>query len=48
MIKYYFYGMLKKYKEVQKTYIFENLASVKAFQKHTIYTIENAIWEVKR
>ena len=48
MIKYYFCGMLEGFKEVQRTYIFENLASVKAFQKHTIYTIEDAVWEAKR
>ena len=48
MIKYYFYGMLKGFKEVQKTYLFDNMASVKAFQKHTIYTIEDAVWEAKR
>ena len=43
MIKYYFYGMLKDFKEVQKTYIFENLASVKTFQKHTVYIIEDSV-----
>ena len=56
MIKYYFYGMLDGFKEIQKNYIFENLASVKSFQKHTIYIIEDAVlkeennekWRVKR
>lgn len=43
MIKYYFYGMLEGFKEVQKTYIFENMASVKSFQKHTIYIIEDEV-----
>ena len=56
MIKYYFHGMLDGFKEIQKNYIFENLASVKSFQKHTIYIIEDAVlkeennekWRVKR
>ena len=43
MVKYYFYGMLKDFKEVQKTYVFENLASVKAFQKHAVYIIEDSV-----
>ena len=48
MIKYYFSGMLAGFKEVQKNYIFENMASVKSFKKHAIYIIEDAIREVKR